>query len=225
MKGTMNKARASAQSEGLEAADDVPVSPVRRGDLSAISSAFIENNILLKKFLTRFLFRKQDIEDVVQEAYLRAFNAERKAAVEIDQPKAYLFRVARNIALNELKRKSRHITDFLEECEAHTVNHTTPTLEEDLQAQQHLGLYCEAIASLSEQCRRLCLLRKSHGLKHREIAEHLELTVSSVEKHLRKGALACQAYIAEREDERSMAELGAVHQQPAASHSINREVK
>ena len=76
----------------------------------------------------------------------------------------------------------------------------TFTLEDDLQAQQHLGLYCEAIASLPEQCRRTCLLRKAHGLKHKEIAERMNLAVSTVEKHLHRGALACQAYILEREE-------------------------
>ena len=86
-------------------------------ELTAISSAFLENSALLKKFLTRFLYQRQDIEDVVQEAYLRAYKAEKDA--EIDQPKAFLFRVARNIALNELKKKSRHITDYIEECDPH----------------------------------------------------------------------------------------------------------
>ena len=172
--------------------------PARRlTDLSAISTAFVENNVLLKKFLTRFLYRRQDIEDVVQEAYLRAFQAEKKA--QIDQPKAFLFRVARNLAFNELKRKSRHITDSLEECDIQPQSNVSAPLEEELQAEQHLGLYCEAIASLPEQCRRVCLLRKTQGLKHKDIAERLGLTVSSVEKHLRKGALACQAYIDARE--------------------------
>ena len=171
----------------------------RFGDFSAISAAFIENNLLLKKFLTRFLYRRQDIEDVVQEAYLRAFKAEKDA--DIEQPKAFLFRVARNLALNELKRKSRHITDSLEACDTQQPQGSiSPPLEDELQAEQHLGLYCEAIASLPEQCRRVCLLRKVHGLKHKDIAERLGLTVSSVEKHLRKGALACQAFITMHEE-------------------------
>ena len=185
--------------------NDLP-SPVPQGEqprdvrgISAISAAFLENNTLLKKFLTRFLYQRQDIEDVVQETYLRAYKAEKEAASAIEQPRAFLFRVARNIALNELKRKSRHITDSLEECDTQSAKQRPPTLEDELQAQKHLGLYCEAIATLPKQCRRVCLLRKVHGLKHKDIAERLQLSVSSVEKHLRKGALVCEAYITERE--------------------------
>lgn len=169
----------------------------RRG-LSDISLSFLENSTLLKKFLTRFLVQRQDIEDVVQEAYLRAYDAEKKN--EIDQPKAFLFRIARNIALNELKKKSRRLTDYVENYDEPHVKHESPTLEDEIGAQQHIGLYCEAIASLPVQCRRVFLLRKTHGLQHKEIASRLGLTLSSVEKHLRKGAIACQAYIEKYEE-------------------------
>ncbi len=134
---------------------------------------------------------------MVQEAYLRAHKAEQ--STEIEQPKAFLFRVARNLALNELNKKSRHITRFIEDDDIESLNHVTPSLEEELQAQQHLGLYCEAIASLPEQCRKVCLLRKAHGLKHKDIAERMGLSLSSVEKHLFKGLRACERYIEERE--------------------------
>ncbi|WP_206019477.1 RNA polymerase sigma factor [Pseudomaricurvus alkylphenolicus] len=164
---------------------------------TALSESFLNNTGMLKQFLTRFLKRHQDIEDVVQETYLRAHLAEQKS--EIQQPKAFLFRVAKNIALNELKKKSRQITDFIEDCDPQVVIENTDTLESELEAQQHLGLYCEAIAQLPEKCRQACLLRKVHGMSHKEIAERMDLTVSSVEKYLAKGVLACQAYIQKRE--------------------------
>ena len=74
--------------------------------LSRISQAFIEHNSFLKKFLKRFLQREQDIEDVVQEAYLKAYSAEQDRG-GIEQPKAFLFSIAKNLAINELTRKSR----------------------------------------------------------------------------------------------------------------------
>ena len=151
MKRNIESNRSKARVPGIlstcEPGLDKPKRRALADDVSAVTSAFIENNILMKKFLTRFLYRRQDIEDVVQEAYLRAYKAEKEAV--IDQPKAFLFRVARNIALNELKSKSHHITDYIEECDTQVLNHVTPTLEDELQAQQHLGLYCEAIKSSS----------------------------------------------------------------------------
>jgi RNA polymerase sigma-70 factor (ECF subfamily) len=170
----------------------------KRHSGSAVTTAFLEHNGLLKKFLSRFLAEQQDIEDVVQETYLRAYCAEEEQRIE--RPKAFLFRLAKNIALNELNRKSRQITDYIADFDLPLVIDYQETLEDELEARQHLGLFCEAIAALPEQRRRVFLLRKVHGLSHKEIARRMNLSVSSVEKHLLKGTLACRAYLREREE-------------------------
>ncbi len=81
--------------------EDYPNTHNRR-PLSAVSAAFLVNHDFLKRFLARFFSDYQDIEDVAQEAYLRAYVAEQQK--EIEQPKAYLFRIARNLALTQLKK-------------------------------------------------------------------------------------------------------------------------
>jgi RNA polymerase sigma factor (sigma-70 family) len=200
--------------------DTEQVNQHKPNGFSAISLSFLENNTLLKKFLTRFLSQRQDIEDVVQETYLRAYKAEKDT--DIEQPKAFLFRVAKNLALNELKKKSRQVTDYIEDCDARVVLHNTDSLESEVEARQHLGLYCEAIATLPEQRRRVCLLRKVHGLRHKEIAERLSITVSSVEKHLLKGTLACQAYVQEREKQFNPPETATSNTPNATSGTATR---
>ena len=159
--------------------------------------SFLENFTFLQKYLTRYFTEHQDIEDVVQETYLRAYSAERRNVIE--HPKAFLFRVARNLALTELKKKSRQINDYIEDFELPLATGLADTVESEVEARQNIGIYCEAVTALPEQCRRVFLLRKVHGLSHREIAERMNLTNSSVEKHLLKGALKCRAYIRERE--------------------------
>ena len=165
--------------------------------LSAVSAAFVEHNIFIKKFLTRFFPNQQDIEDVAQEAFLRAFVAEQKKCIE--QPKAYLFRIAKNIALTKLSKKSEKMTEYIEESGAAMVVESVAAADIEAEAQQSLGIYCEAVAALPEKCRQVFLLRKVHGLKHQEIAVRMSLSVSSVEKYLLKGVLECRAYIDERE--------------------------
>jgi RNA polymerase sigma factor (sigma-70 family) len=164
---------------------------------TAVTSAFLESAAFLKKFLGRFLPVQQDIEDVAQEAYLRAYVAEQRQSIE--QPKAFLFRVAKNLALTRLSSKSRRITDYIEEAGKSVVVDTSPASDEELEAQQCFGLYCEAVAALPEKCRQVFLLRKVHGLSHREIGERLRLSISSVEKYLREGILACQAHVTDHE--------------------------
>jgi RNA polymerase sigma factor (sigma-70 family) len=176
-------------------------SPARRSanarSASPVTTAFFECSAALKRFLSGFLRVPQDIEDVAQEAYLRAYVAEQRES--IDQPTPFLFRVAKNLALTRLTRKSRQITDYIEDAGASVVMQTAPGTDEELEAQQWLGVYCEAIASLPPKCRQIFLLRKVHGLTHSEIGERMNLSVSSVEKHLHQGILFCRTYLESHE--------------------------
>lgn len=168
-----------------------------RRPASSISEAFLENRTFLKRFLARFFSDQQDIEDVAQETYLRAYVAEQQK--EIEQPKAYLFRIAKNLALTHLTKKSKKITDYLEECGEFMVIEYGASADSEAEALETLGLYCEAVASLPEKCRQVFLFRKVHGLAHKEIAERMGLSVSSVEKYLLRGILECKAFVRERE--------------------------
>ena len=167
------------------------------GSHTSISTSFMENFDFLKRFLARYFSEQQDIEDVVQETYLRAYGAEQKKVIE--HPKAFLFQIAKNLALTELKKKSRQITDYIEDYDLPLIIEPDDPVTSEVEALQNIGLYCEAVAALPEQCRRVFLLRKVHGLSHKEISERMLLTISAVEKYLLKGVLKCRAYVRERE--------------------------
>jgi RNA polymerase sigma-70 factor (ECF subfamily) len=160
---------------------------------SPVTTAFLECNSFLKKFLSRFLRVQQDVEDVAQEAYLRAYLCEQRESIE--HPKSFLFRVAKNLALTRLTRKSRLISQYIEDAGASVTLETAAGTDEELEADQCLGRYCEAIASLPEKCRQVFLLRKVHGLTHKDIGERMHLSISSVEKYLQQGILACEEHL------------------------------
>lgn len=167
---------------------------------SPVSAAYLENSGFLRKFLSRFLSDRHEVEDVAQEAFLRAFVAEQQK--EIEQPKAFLFRIAKNVALTRLTKKSAQITDYIEECSVSVVIESMASPDKEVEAEQKFGLYCEAVAGLSSKCREAFLLRKVHGLSHKEIAQRMSLTVSSVEKYLRQGTLECQDHVRLYEERR-----------------------
>jgi RNA polymerase sigma factor (sigma-70 family) len=179
--------------------NDANAADVRAGQLpvSPVTAAFLGHSTFLKKFLTAFLPVWQDIEDVAQEAYLRAYIAERHECIE--QPKAFLFRIAKNLALTRLSEKSRQITDYIEEAGSTVVIEAAASIDQEIEAQQCLGLYCEAVAALPEKCRQVFLFRKVHGLSHKEIAQRMGLSISSVEKYLRQGILACELHLRNNE--------------------------
>ncbi|MDE0658927.1 MAG: RNA polymerase sigma factor [Gammaproteobacteria bacterium] len=178
--------------------------------LSGVSRAFVENHSSIKSFLGRLLTRREDIEDIAQEAYLRAYVAEQSR--RIDQPEAYLYRSARNLALTKLTQKSRQMTDLIDDLGPAVVLEGDTPLEEQVAAEESLGLHCEAVAHLPEKCKQVYILRKVYGLTHKEIAERMSLSVSSVEKYMLKGVLACRAYVERRE--------GASRKSPSVLRSL-----
>ncbi|WP_179957630.1 RNA polymerase sigma factor [Exilibacterium tricleocarpae] len=173
-----------------------PKKRARKND-SRLFDAYLVCESSLKRFLYRFYSRTEDIDEMVQETFLRAFDVE--LGQEIKSPKAYLFRVARNIALRELSKKSRQLTDYLEESVDESILARVASIEEDVIAQQKLQQCCNAIADLPEQCRRVFLLRKVHACSHKEIAAQLGISVRTVEKHLAKGVDRFTDYMAQQE--------------------------
>ncbi len=164
----------------------------------SVSEAFLRNESALKRFIRRFLRAAPDVEDIAQETFLRAYAVERERPIE--QPRSLLFRIAKHVALTQLTRKSRQITDYIEDSADSEVVLIEHSAEDELIARQTLGLHCEAVAELTPKCREVYLLRKVHGLSHKEIAAQLGIAVSTVEKHLIKAVEQCDAYLQARQE-------------------------
>ncbi|MDC1513891.1 MAG: RNA polymerase sigma factor [Porticoccaceae bacterium] len=163
---------------------------------SGIYAAFLQNESILKRFLRRFLYKQEDIDEISQETFLRAYKATQGR--EIDSPKAYLFQVARSLAYSELSRKTRKLTDYLEDALEDQAG-TTDLLEDEYAAQQKVRLFFDAIAELPPQCRRVFLMRKVQGMPHKAISQSLGIGPSAVEKHIAIGTERCKRYIENRE--------------------------
>jgi RNA polymerase sigma factor (sigma-70 family) len=165
-----------------------------------VTEAYARHESSLKRFIARFMRSPPDIEDIAQEAYLRAYAVERNRPIE--QPKSLLFHIAKHVALSQLTRKARQITDYIEDSDDSAVIQVENSAEDEISARQILGLHCEAVAELTPQCCQVYLLRKVHGFSHKEIAEQLGIAVSTVEKHLIKAVEQCDRYLRERSDTR-----------------------
>ena len=165
---------------------------------SAVSQAFLTNQDAIKRFVSRFVFRQQDIEDVTQEAFLKAYNAELEK--EIEHPKAYLFQIARNVALEGLRKKSSQIADHIVDFDENSITGYESTVEVAMETQEYLGAFCEASAQLTPKCRRVFLMRKVYGFSYQELTERLGISLSTAEKHMRNGMLQTSAFMREHSD-------------------------
>ena len=162
----------------------------------SILQAYQSHLFGLKRFLSRMLSNPHDVEDVVQETFIRAHLAERNS--QIKQPKSYLFKIARNVALNQFRQDMRKPTDFIEDYQPSAGLLNDNTLEEELLAQEKFEILCGAVATLPPKCRKVYLMRRVYGMSYKDIASALDLSVKTVEKHLRKGYARCDDYMDER---------------------------
>lgn len=155
----------------------------------SIGSIFLHNVKALKGYLKRFFGNSQDVDDLLQDVYLRIAEAEKKE--EITAPKAFIYKVARNIALNEKSRAHNKLNESMDdEVLAQLLD--SLSLEDSFEQQQRFEHFCVAINKLPPQCRKVFILKKIHGLPNSAIAEQLNIAVSTVDKHLAKGLIDCK---------------------------------
>jgi len=137
----------------------------------------------LLRYLLTFGLTIQDGEEVVQEVFLALFqHLDRGRSRENLQ--AWLFRVAHNLALKRRYRLRRRVEVSHEDSlQADGAVDPGPSPEESLIHGQRLERLLAVLDALPEQDRR-CLSLRSEGLRYREIAQVLEMSLGSVSASL-----------------------------------------
>lgn len=160
---------------------------------SAILQAFADTQAILRRFVRRFAQSRHDVEDITQETIVRALQAEQER--QIDDPRAFLFGVAKNIVYKDLQRRSRFITEFVDDAVADAALPDTPSLDEQLDARQRMILFWQAVATLPPQCQKVFVMCRVLGQSHKEIAARLGISISTVEKHVAAGFKRCSDHL------------------------------
>ena len=146
-------------------------------------SSFLRHQKELQQFLTYKVNCAETAADLIQETYLRI--ARHTADSEIVNPRAFLFRIADNLALDHLRSKARQdkrdgglISDEIV-CKQ-------PQPDSALVGQQQMELFEKLIYELPPQCRTVFLLCRVEGKSYSEIAAELGISPRTVESHMHK---------------------------------------
>ncbi len=94
----------------------------------------------------------------------------------------YLYVSVKNASLRQLSKASK--ISYIHIDENFDVQDTTPTIQEELMSLELLAIINQSIAELSPQCKLVFKLVKEDGLKYKEVAEILNVTVKNVEYHM-----------------------------------------
>lgn len=155
---------------------------------------FISYRPILKKMLQRMV-PSADIEDIVQETFIRAHEAEVKK--RIDHPKAYIYKTARNLALNFIAKKENTSTFKLEDFSEPDVYLEDYSNINEVESKEKFRLFCAAVRELPPQCRKAFIMKRVFGYSIKDISMKLGITESTTEKHIAKGVLRCADYLNE----------------------------
>lgn len=151
----------------------------------------------LRSYLRGAFPTVRDVDDVVQESYLRLWKA--RAAHPIQSGRAFLFGIARRLAVDVIRKERRTTAhEVVVDLDTCRVLDEKADAAETSSAQQEIALLAEAIHSLPARCREIMILRKLERLSHRDIAHRLGISVSTVEVQLFRGMEKCTRYLRRR---------------------------
>ena len=152
----------------------------------------------LSAFVGRILSTPDDVQGVMQDAYLKVFLTLRKERDGGHAPSALLYTTARNLAISRLRHEKVVQCSVTAVSVAEELRGDRSTAEQSVSESQRMNELLLVINTLPPKCRDVFVLRWIHGLSQRAIGERLGIAESTVEKHLAKGLRVCKSEIQNR---------------------------
>ncbi len=172
--------------------DETLMSAVAEGDRSALAELVRRYQTDIYRFCLYYLKDVEDARELVQETFIRVYAA-RQRFDSARKFRPWLLCIARNLCLNELKRKRPVAVEEIEDCAAQAMRHSAvpfPMITEGpdarLMASERRNLVAAALERLDAESRELLILRFFERLAARDIAEITGSTEGAVRTRLHR---------------------------------------
>ena len=156
---------------------------ISKGDKIAFEKAFRAFYAALCNYALSLVKDKDEAEEVVQNVFFNIWN--KRTALQVSGSlKAYLYRSVHNECLNKIKHvkmKTTYAEDYRKNASGSFDN-----AADHLHAKELGQKINTAIDSLPEQCGNVFKLSRFENLKYNEIAQHLNISIKTVENHMGK---------------------------------------
>jgi RNA polymerase sigma factor (sigma-70 family) len=145
---------------------------------------------VLRYRLSSLLKEPADVDDVIQDAYLRVLEYSDDSP-KIDNPVAFLHRIARNLAIDHIRWKERtaRICAPAEDSETvaaemHQVSAMQRRADEEVEQDECRDAILAAVAQLPPKCRQAFFMSQFEEQTYREISQKVGLSISMIEKYV-----------------------------------------
>ncbi|WP_338290600.1 RNA polymerase sigma factor [Planctobacterium marinum] len=160
--------------------------------MSSIETIFEAHRESLASFIAKRIGSPASTDDIMQDLYIKLQTID---SATIKYPKAYLFRMANNLIIDEQRKQNRYVS---EEEAPQPESQQGP--EQIIQHRQKLEVIKDALQELPEKTRDVFYLQKLGDIDKNQVARQLDISVNMVEKHLRKALSFCQSKLKKYED-------------------------
>lgn len=156
---------------------------IRDGDRDAFNAFFRLHYVSMVNFCVRMVCDDDVAEDIVQQSFVRLWEKREDIVVTVSL-KAYLVRMVRNAAINYLARERERNKKNIDTDEIGSILDTGPyniLLGSEIEHKLE-----ESLNAMPEKRREVFILSRYDGLKNKEIAERLNISIKTVEGHMTK---------------------------------------
>ena len=168
-------------------------------DWAAIETLFKRFYKPLRAYAFRFVSDEYLAEDIVQDVFFELWQRREEIRFEDASVKAYLFKAVYTHALNALNKRVVSVTplDTVGEDDVLDtyVKSSVQSAEQPLLTSELEEAIRQYIKLLPPQCNKIFTLSRRYGLKNREIAEQLGISIKAVEKQISKALFGLKNYL------------------------------
>ncbi|WP_299766722.1 sigma-70 family RNA polymerase sigma factor [uncultured Dokdonia sp.] len=154
---------------------------IQKDDHLALKKVFELYYKIMCSYILQFTNDVNDTEDIVQTAFIKLWEKRHKIHITTSL-KSYLFQTAYHLFIDETKKQNRKVS-MLEKMKYEII---TSYIEEDKEVSiERSKKIRKLINDLPDKCKEILLLSKEKGLKNKEIAVELNISIKTVESQIR----------------------------------------
>ncbi len=156
---------------------------IKKGNIVTFEKLFRKYYAGLCNYATKYLKDLDKAEEVVQELFYKLWEKRNKLDINVSL-KSYLYRAVYNGCLQYLNHRAIEIkyeNYYKKQNKEYAID-----ASEAMNMQELNEIINETLNSLPERCRNIFFLNRYDGLKYREIAKKLDLSIKTVEANMGK---------------------------------------
>lgn len=178
----------------LSSGDRALIEAFQTGDEFAFVSLYNRYKDSVYAFCVKMLLNKELAQDVVQDTFLRVYE-NRERLLKTDSFKAWLFTIARNQCLNQLRRNNWQVPFDPEMVLPRHLNRAKSTPAMELEKSEKIRLVNHFLSELKADYREVIILREYQNMTYEEIAAVTRSTLSAVKSRLFKARKKLGVYL------------------------------